>query len=82
LVIEPSPILVNQNDTSKLDEGEDSKLNDNKSIHWLFSNTDKVDIDTEIVLQQEVVKDWDWETIEEKEVHVELEGEEETQYNP
>jgi hypothetical protein len=33
LISDPSPTFVNQNDTSKRDEGEDSKVNSNKSTH-------------------------------------------------
>jgi hypothetical protein len=64
-VIEPSSRFVNQNDNSKLDEGDDSNDTNNRSTHWLFSTTDKVDRETETFLQQSVVNEVERETIEE-----------------
>ena len=81
VVVDPSSTFVNENETSTRDEGEKSNVTNNKSIHSRFSTTDKVDSDTEIVLQHEVVKVLESEIIVEKDVHEKLEAEDETQYN-
>jgi hypothetical protein len=79
IFIELSAKFVNQNDTSRLVEGDNSTDTVNKFRDGIFSTTDEVDNATTTCLQHKVVNESDPEAIEENEVQRELDGEEETQ---